>query len=75
MVTCKAPPRFCSICRIGDGPLVPAAYVVRAPDGCEWFECVECVKLDRESGQETTVTVVGLYEWFRARGLPYPTTC
>jgi len=65
------PPRFCSICRIGDGPLVPAAYVVRTSDGCEWLECVECLKCDRESGNEAdgSVEVVGVYEWFRVRGL------
>jgi hypothetical protein len=71
----RPPPRFCSLCRLGDGPLVPAAYVVRATDNAEWFECLECVKIDREYGNiDRSVTVVGLYEWFRARGLLYPTT-
>ena len=54
---------------------MPARYVVRAADGCEWFECVECVKLDAvHATDRETVTVVGLYEWFRARGLLYPPT-
>lgn len=37
--------RFCSVCRIGDGPLVPAAFVAIALDGSTWFECKECAEL------------------------------
>jgi len=75
MAAGKVPERICSVCRLGDGPLVPARYVVRAPDGAEWFECVECMKLDAVHGHAgQVVTVVGLYEWFRRNGLLYPPT-
>jgi hypothetical protein len=76
MPTGVVPPRICSICHIGDGALVPAAYVVRAPDGCEWLECVDCVKRHRELiGEHYGFAVVGLYEWFRVRGLLRDPTC
>lgn len=69
MAANSVPDRICTVCNI-EGLRVPARYVVRAADGCEWFQCVECVKLDAvHATDRDSVTVVGLYEWFRARGL------
>ncbi len=64
--------RYCSICRINDGPLVRAAYVARASDGCEWFECDECSQLG-ELDDHLPITLTPIAEWFAARGLPVPT--
>lgn len=70
MAANSVPDRICTVCQIDHERRVPARYVVRGADGCEWFQCVECVKLDAvHATDRETVTVVGLYEWFRARGL------
>lgn len=63
--------RYCSICRIGDGPLVRAVYVARAFDGSEWFECEECSRLG-ELDDCLPITLTPIAEWFAAHGLPVP---
>lgn len=64
--------RYCSICKVCDGPLVRAAYVARAPDGTEWFECEACSKLGEDESKVMPVSLTPIGEWFAARGLPVP---
>lgn len=40
----QAPKHFCSVCRVGDGPLVPATFLATAADGSKWYECTECAE-------------------------------
>jgi hypothetical protein len=62
----NAPSRHCSTCRIRDGLLIPAAYVVLAPDGFDRFVCLECAKNDWQLGPKfKRDVVVGIYEWYR----------